>query len=264
MTFFERFFRPRKEQTAKPAQSNAALDKELLPAISNKDALTVGNLLKKGLDVNAKDNQGKTALMLASGNVYRDVETVKVLLAAKADVNAKDNQGETALMEACSSGMYNEEIVKMLLAAKADVKVKNQYGYTALSYASASKPEVVKLLKGKSGGLSEQSDSKSTIKALSIVLESDTLSMFGSAMITPPASMVQSIDQELSKSGYIRPGEFVAFIKKNGFGQPKIMNALTDSERLAVLRSLFPNDRWACCGRVTEMNRYNVVVAFWK
>ena len=49
-------------------------------------------------DVNARDENGRTALMLAAVNGNEDC--VKILIAAGADVNAKDNTGKTALVMA--------------------------------------------------------------------------------------------------------------------------------------------------------------------
>ena len=45
--------------------------------------------LEKEADVNAKDNEGRTALMAASN--YGHTEIVSMLLEMGADVNAKDN-----------------------------------------------------------------------------------------------------------------------------------------------------------------------------
>lgn len=52
-------------------------------------------LVANGADVNAKDNDGITTLMLESMNDHSKM--VKILLANGADVNAKDNSGNTAL-----------------------------------------------------------------------------------------------------------------------------------------------------------------------
>uniref|UniRef100_UPI0026312A47 ankyrin repeat domain-containing protein n=1 Tax=uncultured Brachyspira sp. TaxID=221953 RepID=UPI0026312A47 len=59
-------------------------------------------LLDKCADINAKDNDGKTALMLASSN--GDLEVVKLLIDKGADVNAKDDYNRTALMLASYNG----------------------------------------------------------------------------------------------------------------------------------------------------------------
>jgi hypothetical protein len=100
------------------------------------------------------------------------------------------------------------------------------------------------------------------IKDVTVIVENNALSMASGGLIQPPATIVQSVDEELARSGYIRRGEFTAYVEKSGFGRQKVTAALTDQERLAAVRSLYPNEKWACCGRVTQMSRYNVVVAF--
>ena len=55
-------------------------------------------LLKAGVDVNATDSAGRTALMMAVD--AHDVNTACALVAAGADVNATDSAGRTALMMA--------------------------------------------------------------------------------------------------------------------------------------------------------------------
>ena len=53
--------------------------------------------IKNGADVNARDEDGSTALMYAVVlNTNPDV--IKALIAAGADINAKDEEGRTALM----------------------------------------------------------------------------------------------------------------------------------------------------------------------
>lgn len=53
-------------------------------------------LLAKGADVNAKNNDGRTALIFAS--LKGQLEIVQAFLAKGADVNAKVNYGPTDLM----------------------------------------------------------------------------------------------------------------------------------------------------------------------
>jgi len=69
-------------------------------------------LLSKNANVNAKDKNDATALMIAAENSKPDA--VKLLIEKGADVNAKDKKGRTALNFA-----VNEDIKKALSAAGA-------------------------------------------------------------------------------------------------------------------------------------------------
>lgn len=66
----------------------------------------------KGADVNAKDSNGMTALMVAE--TMSRFEVIKLLLDKGADVNAKDNNGQTVLSYA--SYFINDGIVNLLKA----------------------------------------------------------------------------------------------------------------------------------------------------
>jgi len=112
----------------------------------------VRDLLVKGAEVNAKDKQGRTALIEASQWDY--VEAVRELLSKGADVNVKEKDGGTALMAACFGPFYQSkgspEIVRELLAKGADVNARDDYGMTALMVASEkSYPEIVRELLAK-------------------------------------------------------------------------------------------------------------------
>lgn len=101
-------------------------------------------LIAAHADVNAKTDNGTTALMMASVNGRRGV--AKALIAADADVNAKLKDGGTALMMASLNG--HQDVVKELIVAKADVNAKTDKGTTALMLASQKGyQEVVRLLK---------------------------------------------------------------------------------------------------------------------
>ncbi|MGB9122562.1 MAG: ankyrin repeat domain-containing protein [Candidatus Angelobacter sp.] len=63
-------------------------------------------LLAAGADVNARDRQGDTVLMLCRD----DVEQVELLLKAGADPNARNLEGETALSKA-----YDDEVKQILI-----------------------------------------------------------------------------------------------------------------------------------------------------
>jgi len=88
-------------------------------------------LLKAGVDVHAKTNDGSTALHEA-GHSGR-AEAVDALLAAGADVHAKSNGGSTALHRAV--GVGSAAAVDSLAAARADVNATDSDGWTASHFA---------------------------------------------------------------------------------------------------------------------------------
>ena len=106
---------------------------------------TVEALLEADADVNARDNDGKNALMRAAGN-RRARSTVKVLLNAGADVNAKSSHGLSALIVAVANGQT--EIVRALLDVGTDVNARANDGQTALMTAERNRQsEIAELLK---------------------------------------------------------------------------------------------------------------------
>lgn len=108
------------------------------------DKETVILFIKAGMDVNAKDNRGHTALIAASIRGHTDM--VRLLIEKGADVNAKNNNGATALMQASGKGWI--EIVKLLIEKGADVNAKENSGVTALMMASATgKSDIASLLR---------------------------------------------------------------------------------------------------------------------
>ncbi|MCA1959867.1 MAG: ankyrin repeat domain-containing protein [Desulfomonile sp.] len=59
------------------------------------DVDRIKSLLDRGADVNARNRNGETPLMVAAGLLYPDA--VRLLIARGADVNAETGGGETAL-----------------------------------------------------------------------------------------------------------------------------------------------------------------------
>lgn len=111
--------------------------------VSDGDLPEVQQMIASGQDINAKDEEGFTALMLAV--MDEQFELTKLLLASGADVNVVDSDGDTPLISAVMS--RNTTILQVLLEHGADVKATNSSGGNALMFACIEgKKEVVDLL----------------------------------------------------------------------------------------------------------------------
>jgi ankyrin repeat protein len=119
------------------------LPKRLLDASRAGDADRVKSLLKQGVEIDVKDSEGRTPLMLAAMGGHVDV--VEALISSSAAVDDQDNLGKTALWYASSNGFV--EVVKKLLEAGGVLELENRDGATPLIAAvSADKDEVVYVL----------------------------------------------------------------------------------------------------------------------
>ena len=92
------------------SNSYADISDDLFQAAFEGNTSKIEKLIKKGADVNAKDENGAPVLMAAAAN--GQTEIVKMLLDKGADVNVKDKDGKTALMYAADRG--HTDIVKLL------------------------------------------------------------------------------------------------------------------------------------------------------
>jgi ankyrin repeat protein len=95
------------------------------------DLKAVELFLAAGIDVNAQNASGVTALMAAAKNGR--MEVVNKLLDQKANVDAQSKQGVTALMLAAENNQ--SEIVNLLLKKNADPNLQDQTGWSALMKA---------------------------------------------------------------------------------------------------------------------------------
>jgi len=109
-----------------------AIDNQLVQEAFNGDITGVRAALGGGADVNAKDDYGDIALVIAAVGEY--VEIVRELLERGADVNAKDDDGDTALI--CAAYEGHVEVVRELLERGADVNINDtENGKNSLHYA---------------------------------------------------------------------------------------------------------------------------------
>lgn len=92
-------------------------------------------LLKNGLDINARDERGNTALALATYFANRDnnLERVQLLLEKNANPNIGDNENYTPMMYIASVG--NRELTSLFLRYNVKVNLKDNSGKSAFDYA---------------------------------------------------------------------------------------------------------------------------------
>jgi len=102
-------------------------------AVIEKDTAKIDQLLQSGVDINTQHpTSGTTVLMIASSYYYYD-EMVEYLIRKGADVNLKDNDGKTALVWAASNSLENS---KILLENGAKVNIAADDGMTPFIQAS--------------------------------------------------------------------------------------------------------------------------------
>ncbi len=89
-------------------------------------------LLDNGADVNARSTSGETPL--ASHARHNNPRIVEKLLVRGAAVDARDGQGDTALIIAVNS--FNSDVAYALLRGGADVNARSHLGWTALMWAA--------------------------------------------------------------------------------------------------------------------------------
>ncbi len=103
-------------------ESERQLIKTFLDAVEKGNVSKVKDLISRGANVNVKDKDGWTALIIASFEGH--IEIAKELIANGTDVNAKANNGVTALVFAYVKG--HDEIFKELIDRGADVNEIDQ------------------------------------------------------------------------------------------------------------------------------------------
>ena len=125
---------------------NAANEKgstALMWAVQYNRASIAEILLKRGANPNAENKAGYIALGKAVAKGYTAI--VNLLLGYGADINQSDRNDRTALINAAAHG--HNDIVQLLVEKGADVNQANQKGETALMNAAAwGRTDTVKLL----------------------------------------------------------------------------------------------------------------------
>lgn len=109
-------------------ESIASLTARFLAAAAQDDAVAVQEMLAQGVDIESRDANGRSALLLATH--HNAINVARVLIDAGANVNAMDNITDSPFLYAGAEGRL--EILQMTLSQGADLTSVNRYGGTAL------------------------------------------------------------------------------------------------------------------------------------
>lgn len=157
-----------------------------LVGISQKTCIDMINLLLNfGANINAKDDKGQTAIIIASDFIC--VNIVKTLIAEGANVNSIDDEGTTALMKVCGCEIAElvpdaKDIIELLLNNGANLQKENNFGYTSLMLASMKgNVEIVKYLILKGANIDAQNNKGDT--ALILAKHSDVVQLLTNCSI---------------------------------------------------------------------------------
>lgn len=134
----------------RPRYFNNLIKPKILSSNSNFESLKIAHercskkmfriLIKNGIDINTKDENGKTILMVACEDSINDkcpLTMVITLIDLGADINYQDANGLTPLMHAINntiSGYYRAEL--LLKNKKINLELKDNTGKTALDYVN--------------------------------------------------------------------------------------------------------------------------------
>ena len=116
------------------APSAARVDLRLVEAARSQDQSAVRSLLGEHVDVNARSNDGSTALLWTAH--WNDVDTAGLLVRAGADANLSNDFRVTPLSLACTNG--SARFVELLLKAGANPNTSIATGETPLMTCAAS------------------------------------------------------------------------------------------------------------------------------
>lgn len=114
------------------AVSAEQADADLLAAASAGDADGVAVALRQGAQIETRDDQSRTPLLLAALNDRLDVARILVHLGA--DPNAMDNRSDNAWLVTGVTGSV--AMAELLLTAHPDLTLRNRFGGTSLIPAS--------------------------------------------------------------------------------------------------------------------------------
>jgi ankyrin repeat protein len=135
----------------------AADEPGLVDAARNQDQASVRALLNRNADVNARSQDGSTALLWAAH--WDDVATAELLIRARADANVANDFGMTPLSRACTNG--SAAMVEILLAAGANPNARIGTGETPImTCAGSGSVAAVRMLIARGGDVNAKEPSQ--------------------------------------------------------------------------------------------------------
>ncbi|WP_422136603.1 ankyrin repeat domain-containing protein [Endozoicomonas sp. ALD040] len=123
--------RPSASEKVVKGQTARQLTDFFLAAARINDTEVISTFVKAGFPVNAKNQKGYTALMVATYNGQPDA--FNLLLSEGSDPCLKDNRGNTALMAAIFRGEL--KMAYRLMKSECDPRQQNNVGQTAEEFA---------------------------------------------------------------------------------------------------------------------------------
>lgn len=214
----------------------------------NSDLNVIKLLVKAGADINSKDSDNQTILMIAS-QYASNPDIIEYLIDNGADVNAVDDDGYTALIGALT---YNStpKVAEVLIKNRANVNVKNNLWDTPLMIATAKNVDlsIVKKLVEKGADINAQT--QEGLSALLIASKmSDNPKLIG-LLIKNGANLKQTTtagaDALLLASSNNKNPEIVKTLLKHGAdinarqseGWNALMMASSDNDNPEVIKAL--------------------------
>ena len=129
------------------AAQGPSAPERLHAAAQRGDAKAVNDVLAAGVDVDAKDARGQTALLMAVQGGHTSI--ARTLMERGASVNAQAGNQDTPWLLAGASG--RTEILELMLSRRPDLTIRNRFGGNALIPAcERAHVETVRLLTSKS------------------------------------------------------------------------------------------------------------------
>jgi ankyrin repeat protein len=191
---------------------------------------TIKLLLKKGADIEAKDEQGQTPLIRAAA--YGQAGIARLLLDKGARIEARDPGGATALISAACGGcvivdMGNTfDCVQLLIDRGANVGAKTKGGSTALMVAASSgQTRILKLLLAKGANVTDRDSDGST--ALILAAPSGVMTATGMVFTTGSVRLLLDHHSEVNA--------------RNKKGETALMTAMSEpgaTEAIRIVRLL--------------------------